>query len=954
MSTRTIIFTLMLAFAGTIAFAGAPAPDSKIFPYKYHMKDLDNGLRIIVIPTDYPNIVALQIPVQTGSRNEVEPGKSGFAHFFEHMMFRGTEKYSAEEYNAILKNAGADQNAWTSDDMTNYHTTFSKDDLENVLMLEADRFQNLKFSVEDFKTESRAVLGEYNKNYANPFRKILEVQRSAAFQKHTYKHTTMGFIADIEDMPNQYEYGLKFFDRHYRPEKTIVIIAGDVNPDEVFGMMKKYWGNWKRGGYKAKIPAEPQPSGAVYEHVEWQSPTLPWVTVAFHGPAFSETDKDMPTMDVIQSYAFSSSSPLYEKLVVKEQKVDQLWPYFPDHIDPYLVTVAARVKDIKDVWYVRDEILKTFAKLRTETVSAKRLADIKGNLKYSFANGMDNSERIASALVGYVARTRDPETINRVYSLYDAITADDIKTMANKYYMDKGLVTVTLSKNPLPETTNQSGSVDAFASMETAAAPEIKSLLMQTSSPLINFRFLFNVGAVLDPPGKEGLANLTAAMITGGGSKEMKYEEIQQALFPMAAGFRNQVDKEMTVFGGQIHKDNLSTYYDIISQQLSNPAWDEDDFRRVRTNMINAIKVNLRDNNDEELGKEVLYEMIYRNHPYGHLNMGHVNALENLTLDDLKEFYNAHFTRANLVLGLAGDFSDEFLHKVYSDLGKLPAGTRSVVELPEPEDINGLEAEIVQKETRATGISFGFPININRSHEDFAALWLVRSYFGEHRSSNSHLFQRIREVRGMNYGDYAYIEYFPRGMFQIHPDPNLGRQQQVFQVWIRPVVPKNAHFAIRAAMFELNKLVTEGMTKEDFEATRNFLLKFVNILTKTQDRQLGYAMDSRYYGIGEFTQYIAENLKKLKLKDVNRVIKKYLQDKNVKFAVITKDAEDLRERLINNTPSPIEYDAEKPAELLAEDSIIQDYKLDFKPGKVRIIPLAEVFVKRMVQTSQLD
>ena len=206
----------------------------------------------------------------------------------------------------------------------------------------------------------------------------------------------------------------------------------------------------------------------------------------------------------------------------------------------------------------------------------------------------------------------------------------------------------------------------------------------------------------------------------------------------------------------------------------------------------------------------------------------------------------------------------------------------------------------------------------------------------------------------MNYGDYAYIEYFPRGMFQIHPDPNLGRQQQIFQVWIRPVVPKNAHFAIRAAMFELNKLVTEGMTKEDFEATRNFLLKFVNILTKTQDRQLGYAMDSRYYGIGEFTQYIGENLKKLKLKDVNRVIKKYLQDKNVKFAVITKDAEDLRDRLINNTPSPIEYDAEKPAELLAEDSIIQDYKLDFKPGKVRIIPLEEVFVERMMQTSQLD
>ncbi|NIR51566.1 insulinase family protein, partial [candidate division KSB1 bacterium] len=327
--------------------------DSKIFPYDYEMKDLDNGLRVIVIPTDYPNIVSLQIPVQTGSRNEVEPGKSGFAHFFEHMMFRGTEKYPAEKYTELLKNAGADQNAYTSDDLTNYHITFSKEDLETILKLEANRFQNLKFSVEDFKTEAKAVLGEYNKSSSNPINKLIEVQRDAAFEKHTYKHTTIGFLEDIKDMPNQYDYSLKFFDRYYRPEKTTIILAGDVEPNKAFELVKKYWGDWERGDYTANIPKEPKPDGPVYEHVEWKVPTLPWVTVAFHGPAFSETENDMATMDVISQFAFSRSSPLYQKLVVKEQKVDQLWPYFPDRIDPYLLTVAARVKNIEDVWYVR-------------------------------------------------------------------------------------------------------------------------------------------------------------------------------------------------------------------------------------------------------------------------------------------------------------------------------------------------------------------------------------------------------------------------------------------------------------------------------------------------------------------------------------------------------------------------------------------------------------------------
>ncbi|MDQ2980508.1 MAG: insulinase family protein, partial [Acidobacteriota bacterium] len=151
----------------------AAAPRSgDVFPFAAVEKTLANGLKVIVVPTGFPNIVSLQIPVQTGSRNEVEPGKSGFAHFFEHMMFRGTKAYPAEKYQEILTRVGARQNASTSDDFTSYYTTFSKEDLETMLEVEADRFQHLDYSVEGFKTEARAILGEYNKNSANPFQKM--------------------------------------------------------------------------------------------------------------------------------------------------------------------------------------------------------------------------------------------------------------------------------------------------------------------------------------------------------------------------------------------------------------------------------------------------------------------------------------------------------------------------------------------------------------------------------------------------------------------------------------------------------------------------------------------------------------------------------------------------------------------------------------------------------------
>jgi zinc protease len=966
----------LLALALALFAFPAAAQNADVFPYDYEVRDLDNGLRVIAIPTDYPEIVSLYVPVSVGSRNEVEPGKSGFAHFFEHMMFRGTENYSAAEYQELLKNAGADQNAYTTDDRTVYHTTFSKDDLETMLMLEADRFQNLSYSDADFRTEALAVLGEYNKNSANPVSRLIEAQRAAAFAEHTYRHTTMGFIEDIEAMPEQFDYSRTFFDRFYRPEKTAIIVAGDVEPERVFDLVEQYWGDWEPGSYTAEIPVEPEPDGAVYEHVEWESPTLPWVTVAFHGPAsYGPDDADMRAADVISSYAFSSSSDLYNKLVVEEQTVDQLWAYFPDRVDPNLLTVAARVKDPADVWAVRDEIQRTLADLRANGVDAERLAAIKSNLKYSFANGLDNSEAIASALASYVAATRDVETINEVYARYDALEAADVQAAANAYFTDDRMIVTTLAHEDLPAVDSKVGSVDAYvddmadtlgAEMDggdgtpprptatlspvrmdrdaAEAAPAFETLVQRSASPLVDFRFLFLAGAADDPEGKEGLAELTARMVADAGSASMTISEIQRAFFPLAAGFGSQVDKEMTVFGGRTHRDNLERYYEIVSAQLLDPGFREEDFQRLKSNLVNDIRVGLRSNNEEELGKEVLYEMIYAGHPYGHLNLGHVEAVESLTLDDVRDFYREHYTQQNLTLGIAGDAPPAFVDRVEADLATaLPAGEPSADEVSPPPMPDGVEVTLVEKDTRGAAISMGFPIEVTRSHPDFPALWLVRSYFGEHRSSNSHLFQRIREARGMNYGDYAYIEYFPRGMYQFYPDANLGRQSQIFQIWIRPVPPEQTHFATRAAMYELDKLVRDGMSEADFEATRNFLLKYVNVLTKSQGRQLGYALDSEFYGIPGFTELIRDGLESLTLDEVNRVLREHLQTENMALVVVTPDAEALAERLASDAPSPIAYNAPKPSEIMVEDEVIQQVPLGIDRADIRIVPAEEVF-----------
>src|SRR5215813_4250950 len=266
--------------------AGAQQRERKLFPYNYTIDDLDNGLRLVTVPTDFPNMIALYIVVQTGSRNEVEPGKSGYAHLFEHIMFRGSENYSPEQRDLILKKAGAESNATTNTDRTTYYETFSKEDLEPVIKLEADRFQRLKYPEPAYKTESLAVLGEYNKNSADPTEKVDEALHTTAFTKHTYAHTTMGFLKDIQDMPNQYNYSLQFYSRFYRPEYTTILVVGDVNRERALGLTKKHFGDWKRGSYRPDIPLEPAQKEPRQASVAWAAPTLPWIAVAFRGPAY--------------------------------------------------------------------------------------------------------------------------------------------------------------------------------------------------------------------------------------------------------------------------------------------------------------------------------------------------------------------------------------------------------------------------------------------------------------------------------------------------------------------------------------------------------------------------------------------------------------------------------------------------------------------------------------------
>ncbi|MCC7014533.1 MAG: insulinase family protein [Planctomycetes bacterium] len=926
----------------TAAAARSATQAADVLPYRATETTLANGLKVIVVPTGMPNLVSLQIPVQTGSRNEVEPGKTGFAHFFEHMMFRGTEAFPPEKYESIVTQAGARQNAYTTDDYTNYHITFAKEDLEQILQIEADRFQRLKYSEEQFRTEARAVLGEYNKNSANPAVKLDEVMVDTAFTTHTYKHTTMGFLADIEDMPNQLEYAKVFFDRWYRPEYATLMLVGDVDAATALPLVEKYFGTWARGSYQVAVPQEPAPAGPKYAHVPWSSPTAPLVAVGFHGPAFSEHDKDSVALDLLMELYFGSTSELYKKLVLDEQKVDDLSYGAAASQDPSLATIWAQLRSPADALYVRDQILATCAQARVRDVDPARLAEAQANNRYGTSRRLDNTEAIASTLARYVRFRRAFDTFNQLFRLYDAVTPADCLAAGAKYFSDERLVVTTLSHEALAPEVAQNL---ALPKLVAAASKPTDAPLVELANPSrqLTFKLQFLVGSAHDPVGKEGLASIAAALISDGGSARMKVEDIQRVLFPIAGSFGAFVDREMTTFNGSIHADNLDVYFDTVLPQLVEPGWREEDFQRVKQQVKNSLVQDLRANNDEELGKEALQAALFAGSGYGHPSQGTVAGIDAVTLEDVQQFVARNYTQAKLVVGLAGDLAPEGKARLLGELGRLPQGERGAASVPSAHRPEGLEVDIVQKDTRATAISFGHPLDVVRGHPDFAALYLARTWLGEHRSSMSHLYQRIRELRGMNYGDYAYIEAFRFGGSSFFPAPNQARRAQLFEVWIRPVKPEHAHHALRIALHELDRLVENGLTQEDFERVRTYLSKNVFLATASQSAALGAALDSRFYGVAESTQFMRDALAKLTVADVNAALKRHISADKLRIVCVTKDAEGLKAKLVSDEPSSMTYESEKPQALLDEDRSIGARKLSIAPDKVRILPIDQVF-----------
>lgn len=473
-----------------------------------------------------------------------------------------------------------------------------------------------------------------------------------------------------------------------------------------------------------------------------------------------------------------------------------------------------------------------------------------------------------------------------------------------------------------------------------------KILLPVAGDPTVSIALSFAVGSQNDPPGKEGLAALTADMLARGASEKRSYEAILEALYPLATDYDATSDKELTTIDGRVHRDGLDRFVELLLDAVLQPAFRDDDFERIRSDALNFIGNTLRYSSDEDLGKAALTATVFADTPYAHPVEGTLAGLGSITLDDVRAFYRRHFVRAKLTLGVAGEFDPALVTRLEQALTRLPHGEAEAAPRIEPVTGAGRRACLIDKPGADASISFGMPLAVTRGTREFYALAIANSWLGEHRHGASHLYQVIRESRGLNYGDYSYIEAFPNGGMLQMPPANVARRRQLFEVWIRTLPNDQAVFALRCALRELERLAGDGLTREQFELTRRFLSKYSTHYAPTTSARLGYAIDDAFYGIegdGHLARFRGM-MESLTLDEVNAAVRTHWQTSSLVIAIVTGDADGLAAALGDGRPTPIHYPNPMPPDILSEDAAIACYSLKIPADAIARIPVTEIFL----------
>lgn len=426
--------TLIAVLWSGVLFAQSPdgSEDGSSLQIQINVEryELDNGLVVVLHKDDSVPLVSYNVWFRVGSRHE-RPGITGIAHMFEHLMFKGTERYPEGEFDKILHASGATNNAFTSHDYTGYYEIIPPEALEKIMDLESDRMRNLRLTAEVIESERGVVKEERRQRVDNvPMGRLRELLYATLFKVHPYRWPIIGWMRDISSY--KMEDFRSWYDTYYAPNNAVIVVAGNINIPRVKKLIEKYYGSMEPKELPAAEPVqEPEPKGFVYAGLtaDVQAPT-----VALAYPTVPAGHEDMYALDLLaQVLGEGASSRLHQRMVYRTQTATSVAAYHYTPQEAGIFQAYVSMKPGLEVDKVRSALLGEVYRLRNHSVPAEELEKAKAQVALSTINSLKTIHGKAQSLALHEVYFEDPTRFVSDLERYQALTSEDLMRVAKKY-----------------------------------------------------------------------------------------------------------------------------------------------------------------------------------------------------------------------------------------------------------------------------------------------------------------------------------------------------------------------------------------------------------------------------------------------------------------------------------------------------------------------------------------
>jgi zinc protease len=674
------------------AFAQPRAASSEVPPIVFKQRTLPNGLKVFTsLDKATPN-VTVQVWYGVGSKDDPQ-GRSGFAHLFEHMMFKATRNLPAESIDRMTEDVGGFNNASTWDDFTNYYEVVPANHLQRLLWVEAERLSSLVVDEATFKSERDVVKEEFRQNYlSQPYGRLFGLYvPQASYTTHPYKRPGIGNIeeldaATIDDVR-------AFHQTWYRPDNAALIVVGNFDEAQLNAWVDTYFGALKR-------PAQPMPRATSKEPArtkagvfEGYGPNVPLPAVAITWQATDAADPDAPALMVLDAILSSGkSSRLYNSLVYEKQIAAEAMSNADLPQDPGLFMLGAVMASGHSIEEGEAALLAEVKRLRDAPPSAAELSEAKNELVAGRLRERETIDGRAFALGQALILTGDAARANTELAALQAVTAADVQRVARKYLADDRRMTIRYRAEterpkgqaepakPAPPKTvaKYDGPVFALApEAERVRPPALGEPLQPTlpkpaertlpnglrvivarssDLPLITADLTVKTGAWADPQGLAGAAAMTAGMLTEG-TKTRSAQEIASQTEALGATLGSGAGLEASSVTLSVMPDKAPAALAIMADVAQNPAFAAEELERQRQQALDGLQVAYQQ--PGSLVGLATSPVIYGGTPFGHPSQGSPESLPRLKPDTLSAIHRAYYRPDNAVLVLTGDITPE-------------------------------------------------------------------------------------------------------------------------------------------------------------------------------------------------------------------------------------------------------------------------------------------------------